>query len=81
MNRAVGVKFEMDGGENGLPVSNGEGESSKMVPVDIEMRGDEEYSEVTKHTITDEESTATHSKPISGWTDRLVPTLRVLLPF
>ena len=49
MNRAVGVNFEMEGGENGLPVINGEGESSKMVPVDIEMRGDEEYSEVTKH--------------------------------
>ena len=48
MNRAVGVNFEMEGGENGLPVNNGEGESSKMVPVDIEMRGDEEYSEVTK---------------------------------
>ena len=69
MNRAVGVNFEMEGGENGLPVINGEGESSKMVPVDIEMTSDEEYSEVTKHTITYEGSTA-----ISRWTNRLVPT-------
>ena len=69
MNRAVGVNFEMEGGENGLPVISGEGESSKMVPVDIEMTSDEEYSEVRINTFTDEGSTA-----ISRWTNRLVPT-------
>ena len=50
----------MEDGENGLPVINGERESSKMVPVDIEMRGDEEYSEVRKNGG----SIATHSKAI-----------------
>ena len=69
MNRAVGVNFEMEGGENGLPVINGEGESSKMVPVDIEMTSDEDYSEVRINTFTDEGCAA-----ISRWTDRLVPT-------
>ena len=69
MNRAVGVNFEMEDGENGLPVINGERESSKMVPVDIEMTSDEDYSEVRINTFPDEGSTA-----ISRWTDRLAPT-------
>ena len=36
--------FEMKDGENSLPVISGEGESSKMVQ--IEMKNDEECSEV-----------------------------------
>ena len=46
MNRADGRKgnLEVADSENGLPLING----SMMVPVDIEMRDDEEYSEVKK---------------------------------
>ena len=46
MNRADGRKgnLEVADSENGLPLING----SKMVPVDIEMRDDEEHSEVKK---------------------------------
>ena len=56
MNKGSETNFEMEGGENSLPVINGENESSTM-PVDIGMRtlrtlrSDDEYSEVKNNSF------------------------------
>ena len=56
MNKGSESNFEMEGGENSLPVINGENESSTM-PVDIGMRtlrtlrSDDEYSEVKNSSL------------------------------
>ena len=56
MNKGSKSSFEMEDGENSLPVINGENESSTM-PVDIGMRtlrtlrSDDEYSEVKNNSF------------------------------
>ena len=94
MNKGSESSFEMEDGENGLPVINGENESSTM-PVDIGMRtlrtlrSDDEYSEVKNSSlyvrqfggILNPFRNCQHHMPMTSSTFQLVYTQPVLSIF
>ena len=94
MNKGSETNFEMEDGENSLPVINGENESS-TVPVDIGMRtlrtlrSDDEYSEVKNSSlyvrqfggILNPFRNCQHHLPMTSSTFQLVFTQPVLSKF
>ena len=94
MNKGSESNFEMEDGENSLPVINGENESSTM-PVDIGMRtlrtlrSDDEYSEVKNSSlyvrqfggILNPFRNCQHHVPITSSTFQLLFTQPVLSKF